>query len=103
MVFGQKVTVTYSKHPIVDETGRHLAGLYNFHDKSILIGPGCERETMLTLLHELFHAIIYRTGAAQIISVESQEILCEGFANFVYENFDFKNPKKSKKVTRSKK
>lgn len=103
VIFGQKVQVQYSKNSIVDETGKHLSGFFNPQLRMIVIGPDTPEEMALTLLHELFHAVVYRTGAAQIVSREAEEILCEAFANFVYENFDFKKSKKSKKMTRSKK
>lgn len=93
-VFGQEIKINYSKVPVVNENNQILAGFYSIPDHQIFISPANEKETTLTLYHELFHAIIYRTGAAQIISFDAQEILCEGFANFIYENFELRKTKR---------
>lgn len=43
-----------------------------------------------TVLHELFHAIIFRVGLDQILTPESNEMICETFSKFVAENYKLK-------------
>lgn len=56
-------------------------------------------EVMLTLLHEIGHAIMCEVAIDQAISPELQEIITENFAQVLFSNFNirFKNETKSKK------
>ena len=93
-VLGQDVTIEYSSKPIVDDQGRYLAGFFDIKKNHIVIHTESEKETMKTLIHELTHSIIYRSGVAQIITIEAQEILCESMSHFIYENFDLRRCKR---------
>jgi hypothetical protein len=53
-----------------------------------------KKEDFKTLIHELSHALIFRSGLAQIISGEAQEILCEALSHFIYENFNMRRSKR---------
>ena len=39
-----------------------------------------------TLLHEYFHAVIYRVGLKQVLSHDVEEMICENFATFLCDN-----------------
>lgn len=47
-------------------------------------------ELQQTLLHECFHAVLFRTGAHQSITPEVQEVVVDSFATFLTDHFDFK-------------
>ncbi len=93
-VLGQDVTVEYSEAPLVDENNRQLAGFFDIKKNHIVVHDETDKDTMKTLIHELVHALIYRSGVAQIITVEAQEILCESLSHFIYENFDMRRQKR---------
>ena len=93
-VLGQNVSIEYSDRPLMDESGKYLAGYFDIKRNHIVIHNESEKETMKTLIHELTHAIVYRSGLAQIITLEAQEILCESMSHFIYENFDLRRAKR---------
>lgn len=43
-----------------------------------------------TYCHEICHAIMFRVGLDQVLSHEAQEIICETFGSFMFENMKFK-------------
>jgi Zn-dependent peptidase ImmA (M78 family) len=85
MVFGTKVPVKQVKslaaiHGIV--------GQYDPKTTSIIIDSDePEIEKMKTLNHEAIHALLHRLGVTQTMSREMEEVICEGVANLIYENF----------------
>lgn len=93
-ILGQNVKVIYSSKPLVDQTGRPLAGYFDIDKNTIMVGHIGEKEDYKTLIHELGHALVFRSGLAQIISLEAQEILCEALSHFIYENFDMRKSKR---------
>lgn len=48
-----------------------------------------EKEIYQTLLHEIGHAVVGRTGIAQALSPEVEEIIVENIATAIIENFEF--------------
>lgn len=44
------------------------------------------KELIHTLLHEYFHAVIYRVGLGQVLHGDIEEIICETFATFLVDN-----------------
>lgn len=92
-VFGSLVKVE-----VID--GLHaegIAGAYNGTLKKIYISIEQQKEDAThTLLHELGHAIIDRTGIRQSLSSELEEVIVENFATGILENFTI-TLKKNKK------
>jgi len=43
-----------------------------------------------TYAHECCHVILARVGLDQVLSKEVQEVICESFGTFMYENMKFK-------------
>ena len=90
-ILGQDVKIEHSKDNLVGTNGNYLYGFYNDHEKKITIAPIDHKvELEKTILHEIGHAMIFRSGLAQVLSHEVQEILCEVFSNVVHENFKIK-------------
>ena len=48
-----------------------------------------ESEIYQTLLHEIGHAVIGRTGIVQALSPELEEIIVENIATAIIDNFEF--------------
>ena len=47
-------------------------------------------EKIHTLLHEVFHAVIFRSSLYQVITPDIQEIVVDVFSTVLVENFDIK-------------
>jgi Zn-dependent peptidase ImmA (M78 family) len=92
-IYGQKVTVELKKGPLQDHTGRQLAGYFDqLHNKIVIDSTMPKDHITKTLYHELGHALKSRLGIFQTsLSEDLHELIVEGYANFIYENF---NPKK---------
>lgn len=85
-IFGATVRV-FKKHNLIEET--NAEGWFMPDTNTILIDAELVGdEFMLTLLHEVGHAIFARTGLSQAgISKEVEEILVENFSVALVENF----------------
>jgi Zn-dependent peptidase ImmA (M78 family) len=89
-VFGVTVPVKFHKGPIV-HGDKNLAGYYDLEQRMIHIAGEMSKElTLKTLYHELAHAMQDRLGLRQCVTPEVLEVEAEGFANFVFENFNLK-------------
>lgn len=88
-VFGVNVKVKYfDEH---DDEHKLLMGYCQKSPIEIYINKKLTNdEKSSTLNHELIHAIMFRIGLDQIISPETQELLCESIGNFIHENYSFK-------------
>lgn len=47
------------------------------------------RDLQHTLLHEMFHAVMYRLSISQALDDGAEEIIADSFATFLCEHFDF--------------
>ena len=66
------------------------AGITDNRKAVILIDKSLSgKELEQTLLHEFFHGVLSRTGASQALTVELEEVIVEGMANFLVDHFDF--------------
>lgn len=81
LVFGKEIKVIYKKL-------KNCVGLTNF--KTIYIKTRLSDSLRTeTILHELFHCVIDRTGIGQSnLSSEVEEILVDNLAKVVNENFE---------------
>ena len=91
-VLGEKWSVIYSPFVADPQTGQASCGLCDFASKSIFISNSLDHQTtVITLIHELFHAYTRRSGIYNgMLSFDMEEIISDQFATVVAENFDFK-------------
>lgn len=90
-IMGEKWEVKYT-HPVVSpSTGDPACGLCDWPQKTIWIDSELSHEMIVhTLLHELFHAYVRRSGIYNgNLSHELEEILADQFGLIIAENFDF--------------
>lgn len=85
-IFGQKIRVLKRKNMIRDHGVR---GLYEPDLNLISIDAALVgKEFIQTILHELCHSVINRTGITQgMREVGVEEIICENIATALVENF----------------
>ena len=99
-VFGLKVPIKKKSNLTID-TG--WSGYYDPIETIIYIDSEIKdgsQEYFQTLIHELFHCIVRRTGLLQTkMHEEVEEIICEQVAVAICENFNIShiNEKKSKR------
>ena len=85
-VFGLKIPVILK--PIENKS---LAGFYDLDKKEIVISAETSEKTH-TLVHEMFHAALFRTSFNQTgIPHEVHEIVVDVLATALLENFDLLN------------
>lgn len=83
-VFGKLVPIEYVK-----DLDAH--GYYDYEDEKIEIRKGLRGELLLrTLIHELAHAWLHRTGVHYVLPKKIEEVLCHGLEAIMVENFDIK-------------
>ena len=83
-ILGRKIPVKVTK-----DLDNSFAGLYKFKEKEILIQEGqTKNDAVMTLIHEMFHALSHRAGIAQVISPEMDEIIAEQVSIMIHENFN---------------
>jgi len=84
-VFGSKIKVNYID---LDEETKDLMGWTTRSPIEIFVNKNMSaHDIKLSILHECFHAVMFRVGLDQVIEESVQEILCESFADFVHNNF----------------
>ena len=84
-VFGKKVEVKVLKG--LREQG--VEGLFIPAKWSILVNLEQSKEDAVkTLLHELTHAMIHRTGINQSLSHDLEEVIAENVSTVICENFN---------------
>lgn len=63
-------------------------GGYDLDTKTITIDPSQNQKDKLhTLIHEMVHVVLFRTGTMQAINSELAETICENIATATLENF----------------
>lgn len=100
-IFGKTVKVKMD-----DLSQYNLAGQYSYETDEITIDNKCP-DKFQCLGHEMVHAVWHRLGMNQTtISLDIQEMLAEGIATALYENFgELKHAEKyfAKKITKNRK
>lgn len=82
-VFGVRVPVI--KADLSDE---NLAGKYDPKTKTIFVEARQNTESFVhSVLHELGHAMLHRTGMNQSLPGEIEELIVENFATLLIENY----------------
>jgi hypothetical protein len=90
IIFGQKTPVKVTK-----ELPEHLAGLYRTREKDILISDGQTKDdAIMTMLHEMTHAVFRRAGLSQSIDHDLEEVVAEQISIAIHENFNLSLKKK---------
>ena len=74
--------IDFEDRRLFDDKGRPIIGCVSYVDKRISIdaGIGGEQSQLQTLLHEMFHAILYERGVS---GIRDEEILVESLASAV--------------------
>lgn len=81
-VFGHKIKVKHKKL-------KDLNGEFDYKTNEITIDPEVKGDDYkVTLVHELFHAVLYRCSVNHQISDDLEEIIVDLLAKSVVENFD---------------
>lgn len=83
-VLGKKIKVIFR-----DMTEEAICGHYLYMDNIIEVNTAMNRETQeVTLIHELVHAVMYRSGVTNTkISSDTEEVICDQVAKVITENF----------------
>lgn len=89
-LFGKVFTVTEKKKIMYE--GDECEGLFLPDTCEIYIKKDLNRENKVkTFIHELGHAMIWRTGLKQSnLSEELEEIIVENYSTFLWELFDLR-------------
>lgn len=95
-IYGKNWAIDY-KWNLKDDEGNNLEGLCCFEKRLITIDRLLTKEKKFSVfLHELFHAILFELKIKQTsLSSDVEEIIVEGFADFLTSNFDIRSKKKS--------
>lgn len=84
-IFGNKIKIS------IEDIGTEDAGRYYEKLNLIKIAPHLKGDDLMhTLLHEVGHAILVRTGVRQAIEDQVHEVIVENMATALLENFDIK-------------
>ena len=83
-VLGKKVKIVFR-----DMTVENVCGHYVYDKSLIEINNTLSKETQeVTLLHELIHAVFFRSGILNTkVSPDAEEIICDQVAKVIQENF----------------
>ena len=80
---------TYQIH-YKDLRADHAFGLTDNRKAIILIDKSLTgKELEQTLLHEFFHAVLYRTGATLAMHGDLEEVVVDSIATFLVDIYDF--------------
>ena len=90
-ILGEIWQVVFSDTVIDPSTGNMAVGRCDGQDCTILVLKGMdEKLTIVTFLHELFHAYTRRSGIYNgMLSFDMEEIISDQFATVLAENFNF--------------
>jgi Zn-dependent peptidase ImmA (M78 family) len=93
-VFGKEYMIKAQEKII--HNGHESLGLIDLDAGEIFLSTDQSLESLKsTLLHELFHGVVDRLGLHNVgLSEDAEEILVEGLAVFIHENFEFSFRKK---------
>ncbi len=87
MIFGLPIRINFSNQ--VDE---NTCGMYYSDEKLIVINENRSPAVQLvTLYHEMVHALFRRLSLIQVIPPEIEELIADSVAKMFYESFDFKS------------
>lgn len=83
-VLGKKIKINFR-----DMTKENVCGHYVYESNLIEINSQLNKETQeVTLLHELIHAVFFRSGILNAkVSQDAEEIICDQVAKVIQENF----------------
>jgi Zn-dependent peptidase ImmA (M78 family) len=84
-VFGKAYQIKYE-----DMSKTDACGLTDNKNYLIIIDSSLKGDDLKhTLLHESFHAILYRTSVTQSLSHELEEVIVDQIATFLVDNYNF--------------
>lgn len=84
-VFGCAYAIKYD-----DLTKSEACGITDNKNRLILIDKSLTGDDLKhTLLHEYFHAVLYRTSVVQSLSHELEEVIVDQIATFLVDNYNF--------------
>lgn len=84
-VFGQTYKIKYD-----DMSKTEACGMTDNIHRLIIIDKSLDGDDLRhTLLHEYFHAVLYRTSIVQSLSHELEEIIVDQIATFLVDNYKF--------------
>lgn len=85
-VLGKNVKVVFT-----DLEAENLYGRFWIEANVIEIDKKLKKEQKTaTILHELIHAVIQRSGLNNVIAPDTEEIVCDQIAKVIAENFHLK-------------
>lgn len=89
-IFGAPYQFEYVKS-LVHE-GDELIGFHDPENRTIYIDSDIPDTNLhnITLLHELGHGICDRLGAHDLLSIDLEDILVDGWARYLVEKFEMK-------------
>jgi len=89
IVFGQKYRVIITNEEMGKFSPSEMAGFFDEANLILYIGQKQNKEYQVhTLLHEIVHAIIHRTGIGMgNMSLDTEEALCQNIATAFLELF----------------
>lgn len=84
-VFGKPYKIKYD-----DMSKTDACGLTDNKNSLIIIDSSLKGEELKhTLLHEMFHAVLYRTSITQSLSHDLEEVIVDQIATFLVDNYNF--------------
>jgi len=85
IVFGETYKVQFQDE--VMDNGKLAMGLFDPVHKTIAIEKGLTKQvTMVTLLHEMGHAVSYELGIADVLHPDVEEIFVDGMGRCFVKN-----------------
>jgi len=93
-IFGKEYKIITKER--LEHEGYDALGLIYLDEGEIYLSTEQSLESLKrTLLHELFHGVVDRLGLHNVgFSEDAEEVLVEGLAVFITENFEFSFHKK---------
>jgi len=91
VILGETWDVKFLNEVFDPENGNPVCGTCLFHSKTIEVNKTLEKRLLhITLLHEMFHAYVRRSGIYNgMLSHDMEEIIADQFSTVICENFDF--------------
>ena len=74
----------------IPDENKDTLGRFDSETRTIYLRKHNEKEMVATLLHEIYHGILYNTGIHNLLDAEKEELFCDSFANGVSEIFNNK-------------
>lgn len=104
-ILGRKIKISKVSPEILRQlSGIEASGLFDGDDLVIYLNRELsEREMLITLNHEFGHSLLNTVGISQVISPELAEIICDSFANGIFDLVISLKPNKQLKTCKKKK